>query len=150
MPTYHCTAPSGLLGITQKAAIAKAITRIHNEVTGAAGFFAQVIFHEVAKGNHFMGGRQFLSDQIFVHGFIRAGRSVADRRKLVTEIVSCLADHANLPAKLVWVYITEIAASQMAEYGHVLPEPGDEAMWLAGLPQDDRAYMQSIGDKPLA
>jgi hypothetical protein len=53
--------------------------RRHNAVTGAASFFAQVIFTEVAKGNHFMGGAPLASDQIFVHGFIRAGRSLPDR-----------------------------------------------------------------------
>lgn len=33
----------------------------------------------------------------------------------------------------------------MAEYGHVLPEPGDEQMWLDGLPAEDRADMQGVG-----
>ena len=32
----------------------------------------------------------------------------------------------------------------MAEYGHVLPEPGGEAAWLESLPDGDRALMQSI------
>jgi len=33
MPTYHCTAPAGLLDAAKKAAIAKEITRVHNAVT---------------------------------------------------------------------------------------------------------------------
>jgi hypothetical protein len=33
----------------------------------------------------------------------------------------------------------------MAEYGHILPEPGGEQAWLDGLPAEDRAYMQSVG-----
>jgi hypothetical protein len=33
----------------------------------------------------------------------------------------------------------------MAEYGHVLPEPGDEAAWLAGLPSEDREFMKATG-----
>lgn len=41
--------------------------------------------------------------------------------------------------------VTEIPARQMAECGHVLPEPGDEQMWLDGLPAEDRAYMQGVG-----
>jgi phenylpyruvate tautomerase PptA (4-oxalocrotonate tautomerase family) len=145
MPTYHCTTPAGLLDTDQKAAIAAAITRIHNAVTGAAAFFAQVIFTEIAKGNHFMGGVPLASDQIFVHGFIRAGRSVPDRERLVTELVSALADCSGLPARSVWVYVSEIPPRQMAEYGHLLPEPGGEAAWLDGLPADDRTYMQLIG-----
>ncbi len=145
MPTYHCTAPAGLLDAARKSAIAAGITRIHNSVTGAAAFFAQVIFTEVAPGNHFMGGAPLASDQIFVHGFIRAGRSVDDRERLVTEMVAALADLAALPRKCVWVYVTEIPARQMAEYGHILPEPGSEQAWLDGLPAQDRAFMQSVG-----
>ena len=145
MPTYFCSAPAGLLDASKKSAIAAAITRIHNAVTGAASFFAQVIFTDVAKGNHFMGGVPLPSDQIFVHGFIRAGRSIADRERLVMEIVTALAELSGLPKNSVWVYVSEIPARQMAEYGHVLPEPGDEKTWLENLPREDRAYMQSIG-----
>ena len=145
MPTYHCTSAAGLLDAGKKSAIAKQITRIHNSVTGAASFFAQVIFTEIAKGNHFMGGAPLASDQIFVHGFIRAGRSVPDRERLVTELVTAIAHLSGVPKKCVWVYLTEIPARQMAEYGHILPEPGGEQAWLDGLPAEDRAYMQSVG-----
>jgi phenylpyruvate tautomerase PptA (4-oxalocrotonate tautomerase family) len=146
MPTYYCISPAGLLDAGQKSAIAAEITRIHNAVTGAASFFAQVIYTDVAKGNHFMGGAPLAADQIFVHGFIRAGRSVPDRQRLVTEMVTAIAGLSGLPKKLVWVYVTEIPARQMAEYGHILPEPGDEKTWLDGLPAEDRAYMQSVGN----
>jgi phenylpyruvate tautomerase PptA (4-oxalocrotonate tautomerase family) len=145
MPTYHCIAPAGLLDAGEKSAIAAEITRIHNAVTGAAAFFAQVIYTDVVKGNHFMGGAPLASDQIFVHGYIRAGRSVPAREKLVTEMATALARITGLPKRLVWVYVTEIPARQMAEYGHILPEPGNEKAWLDGLPAEDRAYMQSVG-----
>jgi phenylpyruvate tautomerase PptA (4-oxalocrotonate tautomerase family) len=145
MPTYHCMVPAGLLDAGKKSLIAGEITRIHNAVTGAASFFVQVIFTEVIGGNHFMGGAPLAAEQIFVHGFIRAGRSVPDRQKLVTELVGVLSECSGLPKRLVWVYITEIPARQMAEYGHVLPEPGDEQSWLNTLPEADRMYMKSIG-----
>jgi phenylpyruvate tautomerase PptA (4-oxalocrotonate tautomerase family) len=145
MPTYYCTSPAGLLAAGKKSAIAAEITRVHNAVTGAAAFFAQVIFTEIAAGNHFMGGAPPATDHIFVHGFIRAGRSVADRERLVTEMVTALADLSGLPKRSVWVYVTEIPAKQMAEYGHILPEPGGEKAWLDGLPGEDRAHMQSVG-----
>jgi phenylpyruvate tautomerase PptA (4-oxalocrotonate tautomerase family) len=145
MPTYHCTAPAGLLDAGKKSGIAAEITRIHNAVTGAASFFAQVIFTDVARGNHFMGGAPLTSDQIFVHGFIRAGRGVADRERLVTQLVAAIAGLSGLPKRSVWFYVSEIPATQMAEYGHILPEPGGEQAWLEGLPAEDRAYMQSVG-----
>ncbi len=145
MPTYNCFAPAGLLDASKKSAIAAEITRIHNAVTGAASFFAQVIYTDVTEGNHFMGGAPLVSEQIFVHGFIRAGRSVPDREKLATEMVAAIAKLSGLSKKLVWVYVSEIPARQMAEYGHLLPEPGGEKAWLDQLPIEDRSYMQSIG-----
>jgi phenylpyruvate tautomerase PptA (4-oxalocrotonate tautomerase family) len=145
VPTYYCSASAGLLDDDKKAMIAAAITGIHHDVTSAAGFFAQVIFQELPRGNHFMGGAPYSADHVFVHGYIRAGRSAVDVRTLVTRIVAALSEVTTLRTRFVWVYVTEIPASQMAEYGHVLPAPGDEAQWLAGLPPDDLAYMKSIG-----
>lgn len=145
MPTYHCTTTSGLLNSEKKSLIAKEITRVHTAVTGAANLFAQVIFKEVAGGDHFVGGTISQSDRLFVHGFIRAGRSITDRQKLVTDIVDAVSAAGNLPRRLVWVYVTELPPRQMAEYGHILPEPGDEQAWLDKLPADDKAYMLSIG-----
>ena len=58
---------------------------------------------------------------------------------------SAIADLSGLPKRSVWVYVSEIPARQMAEYGHILPEPGGEQAWLDRLPAEDRAYMQSVG-----
>jgi hypothetical protein len=60
-------------------------------------------------------------------------------------MATALAGITGLPKKFVWVYVTEIPARQMAEYGHILPEPGDEKAWLDRLPAEDRAHMQSVG-----
>jgi phenylpyruvate tautomerase PptA (4-oxalocrotonate tautomerase family) len=40
----------------QKSKIASEITKIHGQVTGVPGFFAQVIFNEIDPGDWFMGG----------------------------------------------------------------------------------------------
>src|ERR1700737_5087162 len=105
MPTYHCTSPAGLLDAGKKSVIAAEITRVHNAVTGAASFFAQVIYTDVAKGNHFIGGAPLASEQIFVHGFIRAGRSVPDRQRLVTEMGTAIADLSGLQKHSGGVYV---------------------------------------------
>jgi hypothetical protein len=60
-------------------------------------------------------------------------------------MVSAIAALSGLTKRLVWVYVTEIPARQMAEYGHILPEPGDEKAWLDGLPAEDRAHLHSVG-----
>ncbi len=145
MPTYTCIVPAGRLSDDQKARIAAEITRVHNEVTGAATFFAQVIFQEITAGNYFVGGKPLSSDQIFINGQIRAGRSAIDRTRLLRGLHACVATAADAEATSVWVYITDLPARDMIEYGHVLPEPGQETTWLDALPPDDRARMRSTG-----
>jgi phenylpyruvate tautomerase PptA (4-oxalocrotonate tautomerase family) len=133
------------LSAEQKVRLAEEITHAHTEITGAAGFFAQVIFDEVPEGNHFVGGAPLGLGQIFIHGQIRAGRSAVDRQKLITRLVKVASEVSGLPTNAAWVYIIELPARCMAEYGHILPEPGDEQSWAAALPAADRERMQSTG-----
>ena len=146
MPTYFCTAMEGRLSAKQKSDIAAEITRIHAEVTGAPAYYAQVIFDEVKPGNYFMGGAPLKHDQIFVYGHIRSGRAAVDK----TRMIKLMAKAVGVAAKVtqawsVWIYVGELPARQMIEFGHVLPEAGDEPAWTAALPAKDREFMQSIG-----
>jgi len=148
MPTYFCTIPAGSLPASHKAEVAKAITRVHSEVTGAPTYFAEVIFKEIAAGDWFVGGKPLSGEQIFVHGNIRGGRPPEMLRNLITQLAAEVGAAAQFPPHSVWVYLTELPASAMLEFGHVLPEPGKEAAWSAALPEADRQFMQSIGRKP--
>jgi phenylpyruvate tautomerase PptA (4-oxalocrotonate tautomerase family) len=145
VPTYFVSAASGRLSGLEKQSIAKAITRIHNEVTGAQTFFAQVIFNEISNGNHFMGGVPLSSATIFVYGHIRAGRSSERKRDLLVRIVDAISDGTGFAKRFIWAYLAELPPSQMIEYGHLLPEPGTESEWLANMPTSDREYMERIG-----
>ena len=145
MPTYTVTAPEGRLSASHKADIAAAITRVHNTVTGAPTYFAQVIFVDVKPGNYFIGGVPLAADQVFVHGQIRAGRSAADKDKLIDGMLKEVAQAARAAHHAVWVYILDLVPRQMAEFCHVLPEPGGEAAWTEALPKDDRERMEKIG-----
>jgi len=60
-------------------------------------------------------------------------------------LVDVTAVASDLPRNRVWVYVVDLPAEQMAEYGHVLPQPGTEASWLANLPPEDRQWMEAIG-----
>ncbi len=141
MPTYQLTVPANRLSRQQKARAAAAITRVHNEVTGAATFFAQVIFQEVPEGSYFVGGRMLTDDQLFLHGQIRAGRSAPDRRRLLLGLRDAVALAADAESVSVWVYLVDLPACDMIEYGHILPEPGDEASWMQSLPAAARTRM---------
>jgi len=57
MPTYTVTNSNFNLKPKQQKEIAKGITKVHNIVTGANTYFAQVIFNKTKKNNHFMGGK---------------------------------------------------------------------------------------------
>ncbi|GJD95862.1 tautomerase family protein [Methylobacterium iners] len=144
MPTYTCQAAPALLTSSRRTALARAITMAHAEVTGAPAYFAQVIFQEVADGSHFIGGAPLTDDHLFVYGRIRAGRPAQMRRALIERLVADVAAAAAVPPFSVWVYLLELPASAMAEFGRVLPEPGDEAAWAASFPEDERERMTSL------
>ena len=56
-----------------------------------------------------------------------------------------LVDGAGLAKTDVWVYLIDVPARDMIEYGHILPEPGDEKTWLDTLPDPDRTRMLKTG-----
>ncbi|HYF17950.1 MAG TPA: tautomerase family protein [Ramlibacter sp.] len=145
MPTYTVHAPQGLLTPEHKQRIARDVTRVHNEVTGAQAFFAQVMFQEVAPGDWFMGGAPLANAQVFLHGQIRGGRPLEMKQRLLRQLIDVVTAATGLARNQAWAYIVELPPSLMAEYGHILPEPGTEAQWLSSLPADDRALMEGIG-----
>jgi phenylpyruvate tautomerase PptA (4-oxalocrotonate tautomerase family) len=145
MPTYTVTVPEALLSQDQKRLIAREITRIHYEVTGAPGYFAQVIFTEVRTGSYFVGGAPLDTDQIFVHGQIRAGRTDQDKHQLIVRLNAGVAAAAELPESHAWTYLVDIAPSQMIEFGKILPLPGEEQAWIASFPEDERRRIESLG-----
>ena len=144
MPTYVCKSMKGRLSADQKTKIARLITKIHAEVTGAPAYFAQVIFEEIEKGNHFIGGAPLQHDHIFVHGHIRDGRAAVDKTRMIKQMAVAIADAVEVDSTGVWVYASEIPAKQMVEFGHVLPAAGDEPSWTDALPSDQREWMRSI------
>ena len=143
MPTYNITAASGLIPTPAKQRIAQEITRVHSKATGAQTFFAQVIFTDVAEGNHFIGGVPLKAEHIYVHGFIRAGRAAERKLELIENLVQAVSSATLIDTRYIWVYISELPPAQMVEYGHILPEPGSESAWLEAMPEADRRYIES-------
>ncbi len=147
MPTYTVTVNEDRLTAEQKARIAAAITRTHHEITGAPSYFAQVIINEVLPEHYFVGGTPLEGDQIFVHGEIRAGRSPETQLSLIQQLIQVVAREAGMASSRVWVYIVQLPPSQMAEFGRVLPLPGEEANWIASFPDGERERIKRIGMK---
>ena len=133
MPTYSVTSVGISLSQPQKNSIAELITEAHHTNTGAPGFFAQVFFKAQELGDHFLGGQQNSNPHIFIHGLIRAGRSEKVKTDLMAKVVERAAEICSVGVEDVWMYIQDIEAEQMVEYGRVLPAPGLEAAWKDGM-----------------
>ena len=133
MPTYTVTNSNFNLSSRQQKKLAEGITKVHNVVTGANTYFAQVIFNKTKKNNHFMGGKRVKESSIFLLGQIRAGRTKKVKDKLISDLKDVLVKNSKLDETQVWVYINDLPPSQMIEYGAVLPNSGKEREWFSGL-----------------
>jgi phenylpyruvate tautomerase PptA (4-oxalocrotonate tautomerase family) len=144
MPTYVVTAPAGRLSAPQKERLAGRITDIHCQRTGAPAYLAQVIFSDVTPGNYFLGGKPLKDDNIFVHGQIRAGRGPEIKEPLILDLMRATAEVAQTQESHVQVYIVDVPARQIAEWGQLLPLPGEEAAWDAAIPDAVRRRMRAL------
>jgi len=144
MPTYTVTNSNFNLSSIQQTKLAKGITKVHNIVTGANTYFAQVIFNKTKKNNHFMGGKKVKEPSLFLFGQIRAGRSKKVKDKLISDLKNILVQNSKLDETQVWVYINDLPPSQMIEYGAVLPESGKEKEWFKNLSPKLRKKLSSI------
>ena len=133
MPTYTVTNSNFNLNAKQQKDLAQGITKVHNVVTGANTYFAQVIFNKTKKNNHFMGGKKVKEPSLFLLGQIRAGRPKKIKDRLISDLKNILVKKTKLDETQVWVYIIDLPPAQMIEYGTVLPESGKEVQWFKGL-----------------
>ena len=85
MPLYRCTISEGLTTYEQRLEIAKEITRIHCEVTGAPPVFVHAFFVEDRAG------MMAESTRAIVIGSIRAGRTSEQRERIVSHIKDAFA-----------------------------------------------------------
>ena len=144
MPTYTVTNSNFNLSSKQQQKLAKGITKVHNVVTGANTYFAQVIFNKTKKNNHFMGGKKVKEPSLFLLGQIRAGRSKEVKDKLISDLKDVLVKNSKLDETQIWVYINDLPPSQMVEYGAVLPESGKESEWFTNLPTKLKKKLSAI------
>ena len=144
MPTYTVTNSNFNLTSKQQKNLAEGITKVHNVVTGANTYFAQVIFNKTKKNNHFMGGKKVKEPSIFLLGQIRAGRSKNVKDKLISVLKNILVKKSKVDETQVWVYINDLPPSQMIEYGAVLPESGKESEWFKNLSSKLKKKLSNI------
>ena len=144
MPTYFVSAGMDQLTQSQKDAIAELITAAHSEEMSAPRYLVQVVFQPHPVGARYIGAKPAPTPLIWVRGDVRAGRTREQRTRLLKRIAAEIASVSGVQAHEVWVYINELAADNMVEFGAVLPQPGRENEWLQSLSTRLRNYLSTL------
>jgi phenylpyruvate tautomerase PptA (4-oxalocrotonate tautomerase family) len=133
MPTYAFTTAKHLTP-EQRARLVESVTTIHQVEATAPRYFVQVVFYRVEPGSIFIGGEAATPDHVWVRADIRSGRTSDQKSRMLQRIMRETSEILGISEQAVWVYISDIPAQGVLEFGNVLPEPGGEAKWLAALP----------------
>ena len=137
MPTYVCTVAKDRLNADQKTEIVKRLSKVHSqEGGGVPEYLVQVIFNELEPGNHFINKRPVSEDQIWIRGDIRAGRTDEQKTAMAEGMMAECSEAVGIDRSFLWVYICD--AEKTAEFGSILPKPGEEEAWVAKLPKEVR------------
>ena len=144
MPTYFVNSSNIKLSKLIKKKLSKQITKIHSKITGANKYFAQVIFNDTKKGNHFMGGKIVSRSEIFIYGHIRSGRTSKVKNKLIKGLRKIITENTKLRKDNIWVYLLDLKPNQMIEYGEILPKSGGEKKWFKNLPTKLKIRLNKI------
>ncbi len=133
MPLYLCNAAKGAISDEAKPKIAADITRIHCDVTGAPPQFVHAFFVEEDAAPPLDGKSAVL------FGSIRGGCTDGQKEQIISEMRRSIHTHAGLDLDEVGMLTTDVPASWAFEGGEVMPEPGEEAEWLARHHQPNAA-----------
>ena len=144
MPTYYVNTSNIKFSKLIKEKLAKKITKIHNKTTGANKYFAQVIFNNTKKGDHYMGGKIISKPEIFIYGHIRSGRTAKVKNNLVKGLREIIQENTRLEKDNIWVYLLDLKPDQMIEYGEILPKSGGEKKWFKNLPTKLKIRLNKI------
>lgn len=144
MPTYNCWMRAGQLSPEQRKLIAKSLTEAHHDVALAPRYFVQVIFNNLLPGSHYIAGEDAEKGHIWIRADIRSGRTPEQKGRLMTRIASDLCTITGTPRENIWIYISDIPGTSVMEFGHILPEPGQEEAWFANLPRDLQEKLRSM------
>ena len=148
MPTYVIRAPKASLTAAVKQQLARQVTSVHSRVTAGADACVQVLFFGTEADDCYLGGQMLRAPHCFIQGHIRAGRSALERAELIRELLPSASELLGVPRYAIWIYISELPPRAMAEFGHLLPEQGDEERWLAALPNEDRRRLERLQGDP--
>ena len=122
MPLYLCSSPKNLIAEEHKPAIAKELTHIHCDVTGAPSSFVHVFFVSPEDAS---------DGSVSLFGSIRGGRSDDQKEEIISRTTGAVARIAALDPATVSMGTVDVPAKWAMEGGDIMPEPGEEAAWFA-------------------
>lgn len=128
MPLYICLSEKGAVPTGAKSSVAQALTRVHCDLTGAPAAFVHVFFFEDGEPSPVAGPREA---RFQLSGGIRAGRADALKDRLVLGMRRALAETLGADVSEVAMTTRDVPAKWAMEGGELMPEPGEEAAWLA-------------------
>ncbi len=129
MPVYTCTTAASTLDAHTKAELAAEITRIHSRINHVPGTYINVVFHELAADAVYTDAQP--ARPLIINGWVRTGHPDRETSQLLSEVASAATKVTGIPAERVLVIIENSPARFAMEGGRVLPNPGEEAAWLA-------------------
>ncbi|MBN9101714.1 MULTISPECIES: tautomerase family protein [unclassified Pseudonocardia] len=124
MPFYQFTIPAGGPSARRKAELAAAFTKVHTEVTGAPARYVNCSFVEVPPGSLFVAGEPVEHGRMV--GIIRAGRTEAVKRELITGLAAAWAEVTGEPVEGFALFLQEVPGHAVMEEGVILPEASDD------------------------
>jgi hypothetical protein len=83
-------------------------------------------------------------DQIWIRSDIRGGRTNEQKTQMLRRIMQDVGRASGAAEDTVWVYLCDIPAANIVEYGRVLPLPGEEDAWFSSLPDAMREKLRSL------
>jgi phenylpyruvate tautomerase PptA (4-oxalocrotonate tautomerase family) len=129
MPVYQCATAKRLSPET-KAAIAREITRIHIEFTGAPEAFVNVVFSDLPLGSHYLAGA-VRENGTLINALVRAGRTLETRQALLKSLSAAWSRLTGQPERNLVIRVEEADAATIMEAGLIMPQPGEEDAWFA-------------------
>jgi phenylpyruvate tautomerase PptA (4-oxalocrotonate tautomerase family) len=124
MPVYEFIAPTGAATLDHKAEIARAVARVHSEITGAPTHYVRCSFAEVPSGSMFVSGEETTSPRMM--GLIRSGRSKELRGRLLHGIAEVWSEITGDSKDELAIFLYEVPAANCFESGAIMPEARDD------------------------
>jgi phenylpyruvate tautomerase PptA (4-oxalocrotonate tautomerase family) len=125
MPVYEFVAPTGAATLDHRAEIARAVTKVHCDVTGAPARYVHCSFTEARGGSMFVSGEESASPRMM--GLIRSGRSKAVRGRLLHGIADAWSEITGDPKEDLAIFLYEVPGANCLEFGSILPEASEDA-----------------------